>query len=150
MILAFRVGVDIKARTAAERAGIEIRPYEVIYELLDDVRAMMEGVLSPDISELITGHVEVRKLFKSSKFGTIAGCHVIDGTVHKDSRIRVQRKGQVVATTQVAALRREKDEAREVREGFDCGVTLREFETFEEGDVLEAFKMVTSKRLLRI
>ncbi len=150
VILAFRVGVDIKARTAAERAGIEIRPYEVIYELLDEVRAMMEGVLSPDISELITGHVEVRKLFKSSKFGTIAGCHVIDGTVHKDSRIRVQRKGQVIATTQIAALRREKDDAREVREGFDCGITLRDFDAFEEGDVLEAFKMVTSKRLLRI
>ncbi len=150
VILAFRVGVDGKARTAAERNGIDIRPYEVIYELLDDVRAMMEGVLAPEISEQITGHVEVRKLFRSSKFGTIAGSHVIDGVVQKDSRIRVQRKGELVATTQMSSLRRDKDEVREVREGFDCGVTLKDFDAFEEGDVLEAFRMVSSKRLLKI
>jgi translation initiation factor IF-2 len=150
VILAFRVGVDGKARTAAERAGVEIRNYEVIYELLDEIRAMMEGVLSPEIAEQVLGHVEVRKLFQSSKFGTIAGCHVLDGTVTRDSKVRVMRGKELVTTTQIASLRREKDEAREVREGFDCGVTLKDFDSFQEGDVLEAFKLVTSKRLLKI
>jgi translation initiation factor IF-2 len=150
MVLAFHVGVNDKARVAAERGGIEIRPYEVIYEMLDDMRAMMEGTLAPEMTEQITGHAEVRALFKSSKFGNIAGCHVIDGTVTRDSRVRVLRGKSVLYTGGIASLRREKDDAREVREGFDCGIVLKDFSTVEVGDVIECFKTVAVKRLLKI
>jgi len=150
LVLAFHVGVNEKARTAAERSGVEIRPYEVIYEMLDDLRGLMEGTLAPEISEQIIGHVEVRALFKSSKFGNVAGSHVIDGAVTRDSRVRVLRGKTVMFTGMIAGLRREKEDVREVREGFDCGVTLKDFDGFEVGDVIEAFKMVTTKRLLKI
>ncbi|MCK6447016.1 MAG: translation initiation factor IF-2 [Planctomycetes bacterium] len=150
VVLAFRVGVNDKARVAAERNNVEIRHYDIIYELLDEVRQMMEGTLAPEMTEQITGHIEVRAIFKSSKIGKIAGSHVIDGTVARDAKIRVIRDGDVVSTTAISSLKREKDDAREVREGFDCGVTLKDFEDFEIGDVLEAFKVVAVKRLLKI
>jgi translation initiation factor IF-2 len=148
IVLAFRVGTNSEARDAAERMGVDIRPYNVIYELLDDLRQMMEGTLAPEMTEQLTGHIEVRALFKSSKFGTIAGCHVVDGAVQRDNRVRVLRGGKVVFEGAIAGLRREKDDVREVREGFDCGVTLRDFDTYELGDVLEGFKTVAVKRKL--
>ena len=148
IVLAFRVSTDSKARDAAERLNVEIRPYEVIYELLDDLRTMMEGTLAPEMTEQITGHIEIRALFKSSKFGTIAGSHVIDGAIQRDNRVRVLRKGKLVHEGTVAGLRREKDDVREVREGFDCGVTLKDFDLFELGDVIEGFKVVPVKRKL--
>ncbi|MCE9595267.1 MAG: translation initiation factor IF-2 [Planctomycetes bacterium] len=150
VVLAFRVGVNDKARVASERNNVEIRHYDVIYELLDEIRQLMEGTLSPEMTEQITGHVEVRALFKSSKIGLIAGCHVIDGTVTRDAKIRVTRKAKVLTTTAISSLKREKDDAREVREGFDCGVVLKDFEALEVGDVMEAFKVVAVKRLLKI
>lgn len=150
VVLAFRVGVNDKARVAAERNNVEIRHYDIIYELLDEIRQMMEGTLAPEMTEQITGHIEVRAIFKSSKIGKIAGSHVIDGTVARDAKIRVIRDGNVISTTAISSLKREKDDAREVREGFDCGITLKDFEDFELGDVLEAFKVVAVKRLLKI
>jgi translation initiation factor IF-2 len=150
IVLAFRVSVNDKARVAAEREGVEIRHYDVIYELLDDVRAMMEGSLAPEMTETVTGHVEVRKLFKSSKYGNIAGCYVTDGSIARDSKVRVKRDGAVVHEGGVASLRREKDDAREVREGFECGIVLRDFKEIQEGDVIEAYKTVAVKRLLKI
>ncbi|MFM7298070.1 MAG: translation initiation factor IF-2, partial [Planctomycetota bacterium] len=96
---------------------------------------MMEGTLAPEMTEQVTGHIEIRALFKSSKFGTIAGSHVIDGAVQRDNRVRVLRKGKLVHEGAIAGLRREKDDVREVREGFDCGVTLKDFDLFELGDV---------------
>ncbi|MCY3004135.1 MAG: translation initiation factor IF-2 [Planctomycetota bacterium] len=147
-VLAFRVNTDSKARDAAERQSIEIRPYDVIYELLDDLRVMMEGTLAPEMTQQITGHIEVRALFKSSKFGTIAGSHVIDGSVTRDSRVRVLRNKKVVYEGSIAGLRRDKDDVKEVREGFDCGVTLKDFDLYELGDVLEGYKIVPVKRKL--
>ncbi len=149
-VLAFHVGINEKARTAADRSGVEIRPYEVIYEMLDDLRALMEGTLAPEVSEQVVGHVEVRALFKSSKFGSVAGSHVIDGSVTRDAKVRVLRGKSVVYAGQIAGLRREKDDVKEVREGFDCGVTLKDFDAYEVGDIIEAFKMVSTKRLLKI
>ncbi len=148
IVLAFRVSTDSKARDAAERLNVEIRPYEVIYELLDDLRTMMEGTLAPEMTQQVTGHIEIRALFKSSKFGTIAGSHVLDGAVQRDNRVRVLRKGKLVHEGAIAGLRREKDDVREVREGFDCGVTLKDFDLFELGDVIEGFKIVPVKRKL--
>jgi translation initiation factor IF-2 len=149
MVLAFRVGTNSEARAAADRSNVEIRPYDVIYELLDDVRNMMEGTLAPEMTQQITGHIEVRVLFKSSKFGNIAGSHVIDGAVQRDNKVRVRRGNKVIHEGAIAALRREKDEVREVREGFDCGVTLRDFDGFEVGDVIEGYKIVAVKRKLQ-
>jgi translation initiation factor IF-2 len=150
VVLAFRVGVHDKGRTAADRAGIDIRRYEVIYELLDEIHSMMEGQLAPEMNEEITGHVEVRRVFSSSKVGNIAGCYVLDGEIRRDRQIRILRKGEVVHAGQVHSLRREKDDAKQVREGFECGVLIRNFDAFEEGDVIETFKMVATKRLLKI
>jgi len=145
-IMAFHVGTNPKARQNAERGGVEIRNYTVLYEMLNDVTKMMEGTLSPEIIEEITGHVEIRRLFKSSKIGNIAGSHVIDGKVSRDSKIRLLRDGTVVWTGQMGSLRREKDETKDVREGFDCGIVLKNYDDIREGDILEAFRLIERKR----
>jgi translation initiation factor IF-2 len=148
IIVAFHVGVNDKARIAAERANIELRYYEIIYQLLDDMRDLMEGTLSPEIVEEITGHVEIRALFKSSKVGTIAGSHVTDGSVFRDSKVRLIRDGKVLHTGTLASLRREKDDAKEVREGFDCGIVIKDFQDVQPGDIVEAYKVVKKRRTL--
>jgi len=149
-VLAFNVSPNDKARTVAERDHVEIRQYNVIYELLDDIHGWMEGKLAPEMNEEVTGHIEVRVLFKSSKFGNIAGSFVLDGEVARDAQVRVLRDGEVVHTGTIGSLRREKDDVKSVREGFECGVVLKGFDAFQEGDVIEAFKMVAKKRLLKI
>ncbi len=149
-ILTFNTGVASKARTAAERQGIEIRNYTVIYELLDDMRALMEGTLAPEYQEQITGHAEVRRVFRSSKFGNIAGCYVTDGTISRSHKVRVQRDGQVIHTSTLSSIRREKEEVKEVREDYECGMLVKDFPEIQEGDVIEAFKLVEVKRLLKI
>ncbi len=149
-ILAFHVSTATKARQAAERAGVEIRNYSVIYELLDDVRKMMEGSLAPEVVEVVTGHIEIRRIFKSSRLGNIAGCYVLDGTVHRDNRVRLLRDGAIVYTGSLASLKREKDDAKEVREGFECGVVLKDYNDIKEGDVLETYKLSEVKRELEI
>ncbi len=108
----------------------------------------MEGTLAPEIVEEVTGHVEVRALFKSSKVGVIAGSHVVDGSIFRDSKVRLQREGKVIFTGTLASLRREKDDAKEVREGFDCGLVVRDFQDVRPGDVLEGFRVVKVKRKL--
>jgi translation initiation factor IF-2 len=145
-VLAFHVGTNGKARQNAERGNVEIRNYEVIYVLLDDIRKMMEGSLTPEIVEEITGHVEIRRLFRSSKIGNIAGSHVIDGKIFRDSKLRLLRDGTVVFTGQLASLRREADDVKEVREGFDCGIVIRDYNDIKEGDIVEAFKLTEVKR----
>ena len=115
---------------------------------LDDVRLMMEGELSPEVSEVVVGHIEIRRIFRSSKIGNIAGCYVLDGTVSRDSKVRLLRDGAVVYTGELASLKREKDDAKEVREGFECGLVLRNYNNIEEGDVVETYKLVETKRKL--
>jgi len=147
-VIAFHTGVNDKAREAAERGGVQIRHYEILYEVLDDVRDLMEGLLAPEIVEEVTGHVEVRALFKSSKIGVIAGSHVTDGSIYRDSRVRVMRGGKTIHEGPLASLRREKDDVKDVREGFDCGIVLRDFQQVEPGDVLEAYRVTKVKRTL--
>ena len=125
-----------------------MRYYEVIYELLDDVRKMMEGTLAPDIVEEVTGHAEIRRIFRSSKLGNIAGCMVLDGTLSRNDRARVLRGSEVLHTGPLGSLKREKDDVREVREGFECGIVLRDFDAFQEGDVIETFKLVEVQRTI--
>lgn len=149
-VLAFNVSSNEKARTAAERDHVEVRNYSVIYELVDDIHGWMEGKLAPEMNEEITGHIEVRRLFKSSKVGNIAGSYVLDGEVNRSAQVRVLREGKPVFSGMIDSLRREKDDVKEIREGFECGVVLKNFDDFKEGDVIEAFKMVAKKRLLKI
>ncbi len=148
LMVAFHVGVNGKARTQAERAGLDIRRYDVLYELLDDLRALMEGALRPEYNEEIQGHVEIRRLFKSSKIGLIAGSHVLDGTISRNSRIRLLRDDTVVHTGTLASLRRESEDAKEVRTGFDCGLVIRDYGDIREGDIVEAFTLKEVKRTL--
>jgi translation initiation factor IF-2 len=148
LLIAFHVSVNPKARQAAERGGLVVRRYGVIYELLDDLRRVMEGALKPEFEEEIMGHVEIRRLFKSSKIGLIAGCMVTDGTVKRSSKVRLIRDGNVVYTGQIGSLRREKEEANEVRSGFECGIVLKDFRDIRLDDVVEAYRMKEIKRSL--
>ncbi len=148
LLLAFKVGVNGKARQNADRAGLEIKRYEVIYELLDDLRALMEGALRPEFEEVITGHVEIRALFKSSRIGLIAGCMVQDGSVKRNSLVRLMRDGNVIYTGSIGSLRREKDDAKEVREGFECGIVLKDYRDIQTGDIIECYEMKEIKRTL--
>ncbi|MBK7874744.1 MAG: translation initiation factor IF-2 [Planctomycetes bacterium] len=145
-IISFHASTNDKARTVAEREGVAIRYYEVLYELLDDIRDLMEGMLAPEMREEITGHAEVRALFKSSKVGLISGCMVIDGSIFRDSKIRVKRENKVVHEGLLSSLKRVKDDVKEVREGFECGLTLRDFPEPQLGDILEAYRINKVKR----
>ena len=147
LLIAFNVSDNPKARQAAERGGLVVRRYGVIYELLDDLRRVMEGAL-PEFEEEIMGHVEIRRLFKSSKIGLIAGCMVTDGTVKRSSKVRLIRDGNVVYTGQIGSHRREKEEANEFRSCFECGNVLKVFRAIRLDDVLEAYRMKEIKRSL--
>jgi translation initiation factor IF-2 len=147
-ILAFHTSANSRVRQMAERGNIEIKIYEVLYDLLEDIKRLMEGELVPEQREEVSGHAEIRRIFKSSKFGNICGCYVLDGSVFRSSQARLLRDSKVVYTGAIASLRREKDDAREVREGFACGITLKDYDDVREGDVIEAFKVVEVKRTL--
>jgi len=148
VIVGFHTVADSSARQAAERASVEIRYYEVIYELLDQVKAAMEGLLKPQEVESVLGHAEIRAVFKSSKFGVIAGCYVTDGVCKRNAKVRLSRDGRVVYSGKVASLRREKDDAREVRAGFECGMTLQDFQDIKVGDQLEFAQVDLVRRTL--
>jgi len=147
-VLAFHTSASNKVRQLAERQSVDIKVYEVIYELLDDIKRLMEGELAPEIREEITGHVEIRRIFKSSKIGNIAGCYVLDGTIARSNKLRLLRDGQVVHSGQFASMKRESDDAKEVREGFECGLVLKDYNDIREGDVIETYKLVEIKRTL--
>ena len=148
VIVGFNTVADSSARQAADRAGVEIRYYDVIYELLDQLRNAMEGLLKPEEVESVLGHAEVRALFRSSKFGLIAGCYVTDGIVKRNAKVRLTRDSKVVYTGKVASLRREKDDAKEVRAGFECGMTLVDYQDLKVGDILEFSQVDLVRRTL--
>jgi len=147
-ILAFHTSANSRVRQMAERGNVEIKVYEVLYDLLEDIKRLMEGELVPEQREEVSGHAEVRRVFKSSKFGNISGCFVLDGSIFRSSQARLLRDSKVIYTGAIGSLRREKDDAREVREGFECGITLKDYDDVREGDVIEAFKVVEVKRTL--
>lgn len=148
IVVAFHVGVNDKARRAAERYGVDIRHYTVLYEVIDHMRDLMEGGLAPEYVEEVTGHAEIRRIFRSSKIGNIAGCMVLDGKLNRNNRARLLRDDTVVWTGPLATLRRESDDAKEVREGFECGIVLKGYNDIKEGDIVETFKMNEIKRTL--
>src|SRR5581483_5058755 len=127
------------ARAVAEREGVEIRHYSVIYRAIEELRSAMEGLLAPEEVEETMGTVEVRQIFRASRVGAIAGCHVTEGRVTRGAKVRLVRDGRVVYDGEVASLRRFNDDVREVSTDYDCGIVLRDFADIKEGDVLEPY-----------
>ncbi len=140
LVIGFNVRPSAEARTLAEREGVDIRTYRVIYKLTEDIEQALVGMLSPVTTEEVIGEAEVRALFRVSRLGTIAGCMVTNGVVRRNARVRVVRDGTVIYETSIAQLKRFKEDAREVSEGFECGILLDGFNDVKEGDILEAFE----------
>lgn len=140
VVLAFRVDVQDTARTLAKSEGVDIKSYDVIYHATEDIQRALQGLLEPVFKEVETGVAEVRAIFKLSA-GTVAGCHVISGVVQRSNRVRVLRAGQQVFEGEIQSLRHVKDEVREVRAGYDCGILLRGFSEVQEGDRIHSFKL---------
>jgi translation initiation factor IF-2 len=141
MVIGFNVRPSAEARTLAEREGVEIRTYRVIYQLTEDIEQALVGMLKPVTEETTIGEAEVRALFRSSRVGTIAGCYVTSGVIRRGARCRVVREGAVIYDTTIDQLRRFKDDVREVQDGFECGIHLENFNDVKEGDVLEAYEV---------
>lgn len=139
IIIGFHVRPDSKAAGIAEREGVEIRLYTIIYNVLDDIRSAAEGLLTPTVKERVMGHAEVRQLFSVPKMGTIAGCYVNDGSISRSSKLRVVRDQVTVYEGKIGSLRRFKDDTREVQQGYECGIGIENFNDLKVGDVLEAY-----------
>jgi translation initiation factor IF-2 len=148
VIIGFNTRADAMARKLAESAGIDIRYYNIIYEALDDVKAALSGMLTPEKKESVLGMVEVRQVFKISKVGTVAGCMVLDGLVRRSARVRVLRDNVVIHDGELDSLKRFKDDAREVKAGFDCGLSVKNFGDIKVGDQLEVYEVVEVARSL--
>ena len=146
VIIGFNVLPDEKARLLADNRGVQIRRYDIIYQVADDLRAALEGMLRPEKQEKELGRVLVQQVFKISRVGSVAGCRVLAGTVSRDSRVRVIRDNRILGDYAIETLRREKDDTREVREGLECGIKLVGFNDVKEGDVFEAYKIEEVKR----
>ncbi len=149
IIIGFNVRPSGSAKQLADKEEIDIRNYSIIYDAIDDVRDAMEGMLSPEIKEEITGTAEIRELFKISKVGTIAGCMVTDGKIYRSSKIRIIREGVVIHTGELTALKRFKDDVKEVSKGYDCGIQIKNFNDIELNDLIEAFQEVAVKKKLK-
>ena len=147
-IIGFNVRADASARKLAENENVEIRYYNIIYDAIDDVKAAMSGMLSPEEKEQVTGTVEIRQVISVSKIGNIAGCMVTDGVVKRDSHVRLIRNNVVIHTGELSSLKRYKDDVKEVRMGFECGLMLKGYNEIMEGDQLECFDIVEVARTL--
>jgi len=140
LVLGFHVVPDAKARITAERAGVQIRTYQIIYELLEDIENAMVGMLEPEFEEVVTGEAEVREIFRVPRIGAIAGCMVQHGTITRNSKVRFLREGTIIWKGEVSSLRRFKEDAREVAAGYECGIGLSDFQDLKEGDVIETYE----------
>ncbi|MEM9665875.1 MAG: translation initiation factor IF-2 [Bacteroidota bacterium] len=150
VIIGFQVRPDGGARAAAEREEVEIRNYSIIYNAISDVRDALEGLLSPEESEKITGVVEIRETFKVPKVGTVAGCYVSEGRVTRNDRIRLIRDGVVIYEGDLASLKRFKDDVREVQQGYECGLSINGYNDIKIGDQVESFEIVETRRKLSV
>ncbi len=149
IIIGFNVRPAGNARQLADKEEIDIRNYSIIYDAIDDLKDAMEGMLSPEMKEEITGTAEIRETFKISKVGTIAGCMVTDGKIFRNSKIRIIREGVVIFTGELIALKRFKDDVKEVSKGYDCGMQIKNYNEIEQLDVIEAFQEVEVKKKLK-
>ena len=148
VIIGFRVRPVTSARKQAERTGVDIRIYDVIYEGVDEIRAALEGMLTPERREEVLGSAEVREVFRIGKVGTIGGCQVIDGVIDRKAMARLVREGIVTYEGELSSLKRFKDDAKEVREGFECGIGIANFNDIKVGDVIECYKVEEVARTL--
>ena len=139
IVIGFSVQADVAARRLAETEGVSVRLYDIIYRMVEDIEKALKGMLEPEEKETVIGHAEVRAIFKISKLGNIAGCYVTDGELRRNARIRVLRAGQVVAEGEPQSLRHLQEDVREVRQGFECGLALKNFSEYLVGDRIEAF-----------
>ncbi len=148
IVLGFHVVADDKARIKADRQNVQIRSYQIIYEMLDDLRKAMEGMLKPTMREAVTGHATIRQVFRISKFGNIAGCYVTDGSILRSNPIRLIRNNIVIYSGKLGSLKRIKDDAREVKTGYECGIKIDGYDDIKEGDVIESYEVKEEKRTL--
>ncbi|MGH8162609.1 MAG: translation initiation factor IF-2, partial [Gammaproteobacteria bacterium] len=148
VVLGFNVRADSVARKAQAEAGLDIRYYSVIYELIDDVRQALSGLLSPELREQIVGLAEVREVFRSPRFGAVAGCLVVDGYVRRDSPIRVLRESVVIFEGRLESLRRFKDDVNEVRAGTECGIAVKDYDDVRAGDQIECYERIEVARTI--
>jgi translation initiation factor IF-2 len=149
IIVGFQVRPSSQARKLAETESIDIRLYSIIYNAIEEIKSAIEGLLAPKVEEKITGNADIREVFKVSKVGSVAGCMVTDGKIFRNSKVRVIRDGVVVYTGELSSLKRFKDDAKEVVSGYDCGLTISNYNDIKVGDQVEAYEMVETKRTLK-
>ena len=140
-MIGFNVRPDRKVREMAEAEGVEIRTYEIIYKLIEDIEKAMKGMLAPEFEEVVTGEAEVREIFSVPRIGKIAGCYVRNGVITRGSQVRFLREGTIIWKGAIASLKRFKEDARDVREGFECGIGLENFQDLKPGDLIETFEL---------
>ena len=148
VVIGFNVRADAGARKLLETSGVQVRYYNIIYEAVDDVKAALGGLLSPEIQEVVLGLVEIRTVFKISKIGSVAGCFVLEGVIKRGSSIRVLRDGVVIFAGELDSLKRFKDDVKEVKGGFECGLSIKNFDDIKEGDQVESFETTEVARTL--
>ena len=141
IIYGFNVRPDANVRRKADEEGVEIRLHQVIYKMVEEIEAAMKGMLAPEMEEVVTGQAEIRQIYKVSKVGTIAGCYVTDGSIKRDCGIRLIREGIIVYEGKLASLKRFKDDAKEVNQGYECGLTIENYNDIKEGDIVEGYVM---------
>jgi translation initiation factor IF-2 len=139
-IIGFNVRPDRKARDVAELEGVEVRTYEIIYQVIEDIEKAMLGLLAPEYEEIVTGDAEVREIFRVPRVGAIAGCYVLNGVITRGSKVRFLREGTVIWKGAINSLKRFKDDVREVAAGFECGIGLTDFQDLKPGDVIETYE----------
>jgi translation initiation factor IF-2 len=148
VVIGFNVRPMANARTVAEKEEVDIRTYSIIYDAIDDIKKAMEGMLSPEMKEEVTGTAEIRETFKISKIGTIAGCMVLSGKIFRNSKVRVIRDGVVVFDGELASLKRFKDDVKEVSKGYDCGLQVKNYNDIRVDDQIEAYQEVAVQKKL--
>ncbi len=149
IIVGFNVSFDGDAQSLAETEGVDVRMYSIIYEVIDDIKMAVEGMLEPEYEEVITGHAQVRQIFKYSKVGTIAGCYVQDGKIIRGSKARVFRNGEKIADSTIATLKRFKEDVKEVSSGLECGLTLARFDNLKVDDIIEQYELRVKRKSVK-
>jgi translation initiation factor IF-2 len=139
IVIGFSVQADGAARNLAESEGVSIRQYDIIYRMIEDIEKALKGMLAPVEKFTVTGHAEVRQVFHISKVGNVAGCRVLDGELHRNAKVRVMRAGQAVHESEISSLKHGQEDVKEVRQGFECGISVRGFDSFNPGDILECY-----------
>jgi translation initiation factor IF-2 len=150
IIIGFNVRPDANAKKLGESENVQIRLYRVIYDMQEDIKAALEGMLAPTLRESIVGQAEIRAIFKVPKIGRIAGCFVQDGAIRRNTKVRVVREGVVIWEGSLSSLRHFKDEVRDIAAGNECGLSFSGFQDFREGDIVEAYEILSEKKTLDI